>query len=648
MQFHLNGFRPGDPNSSEFLDSREGRRTRRPRATTEVDVLIVGSGPTGLTLAAQLSQFPEIRTRIVEQRAGPLRVGQADGIACRTMEMFEAFGFCERVLREAYWVNETCFWRPDDANAERIVRGRVIQDVEDGLSEFPHVILNQARVHDFYLELMRNAPASLEPEYSTRVTGLRIDTHLSGDSMAYPVTATLERTDGSQPGTVDLVRARYVVGCDGAHSAVRQFMGLSLKGDSASQGWGVMDVLAITDFPDVRRKAAIHSAEEGSMLIIPREGGYLVRLYIELDKLAAGQRVSSLNITSERLVAAARRILNPFTLEVKEIAWWSVYEIGQRLCERFDDLQDDSNEGGCPRVFVAGDACHTHSPKAGQGMNVSMQDAFNLGWKLASVIQGRAAARILSTYSMERHAIAKELIEFDRKFAGMFSARPKTAFDTDDAGIDPEEFQAYFIRAGRFTAGTATRYQPSWLTGGSAHQDRAQGFVIGMRFHSAPVTRLADAKPMNLGHTFQADGRWRLFAFADTHLPSDRSSPLWAFCEYVERSPESPIRRYTPPEDDVDSVIEVIAICQQAHRELSVDGMPAILLPRKGQFNLIDYEKIFCPDTKPENDIFDLRGIDRQRGALVVVRPDQHVGQVLPLEAHAELAAYFRSFMLEA
>jgi phenol 2-monooxygenase len=80
--------------------------------------------------------------------------------------------------------------------------------------------------------------------------------------------------------------------------------------------------------------------------------------------------VSSLNVTTDHLVAAARRILNPYTLEVKEIAWWSVYEIGQRLCDTFDDVPDEP-QGCFPRVFIAGDACHTHSPKAGQGMNVT-------------------------------------------------------------------------------------------------------------------------------------------------------------------------------------------------------------------------------------------------------------------------------------
>ena len=131
-----------------------------------------------------------------------------------------------------------------------------------------------------------------------------------------------------------------MVGCDGARSAVRQSLGRALHGDSANQAWGVMDVLAVSDFPDIRLKSAIQSANEGSVLIIPREGGYLVRIYVELDKLNANERVSNLNITADHLIAGARRILHPYTLEVKEIAWWSVYEIGQRICDKFDDVPD--------------------------------------------------------------------------------------------------------------------------------------------------------------------------------------------------------------------------------------------------------------------------------------------------------------------
>jgi len=298
-------------------------------------------------------------------------------------------------------------------------------------------------------------------------------------------------------------------------------------------------------------------------------------------------------------------------------------------------------------VFIAGDACHTHSAKAGQGMNVSMADTWNLGWKLAAVLRGTANPELLHTYSEERQAVAKELIDFDREFSRQFRSRPAGSDGADGAdGVDPEEFQRYFAAQGRFTAGVATRYVPSMITAEATARGLAEGFPVGMRFHSAPVIRLADAKPVHLGHVARADGAWRLYIFADGDDPTGENSRARRLCEFLA-SDASPLTRFTPAGADPDAVIDVRAVFQQGHRDLSVDEMPAVLLPRKGRFGLVDYEKIFCPDPAAD-DVFDLRGVNRDTGCMVVVRPDQYISHVLPLHEHEALARFFARILIDA
>ena len=301
MQFYLNGYRPGDP---DILPTPSDAPARTKTLPDTVDVLIVGSGPAGTLLAAQLSAFPGIRTRLVERRDGPLQLGQADGVACRTVEMFEAFGLGAKLMREAYWVNETAFWRPSPDDRSRIVRTGRVQDTEDGLSEMPHVIVNQARMQEYLLDYARKSPSRLEPDY-----GLAFDTLEVDAEGEHPVRVTLREEASGQTKTV---RAKYVVGCDGARSRVRQAIGAEPRGDFANHAWGVVDMLAVTDFPDIRLKAAIQSADEGNILLIPREGGYLVRLYVDLGVVDADKRGALREqYTADKIITVAQRVLRP-------------------------------------------------------------------------------------------------------------------------------------------------------------------------------------------------------------------------------------------------------------------------------------------------------------------------------------------------
>ena len=624
MQFHHHGYVSGDPR----LQAAAGVGIDRPADLPDtVDVLIVGTGPAGMITAAQLSQFPGITTRIIDRRAGRLEIGQADGIQARSVETFQAFGFADRIIAEAYRITEMAFWKPDPRDPSRIVRASRAIDDPTGVSEFPHLLVNQARVLDYFAEVMAFSPTRMTPDYGLEFRGLEIG---QGD---YPVAVTLAETTGERQGAERVVHAKYVVGADGARSRVRDAIGVTLDGDQAHHAWGVMDVLAVTDFPDIRLKCAIQSEGGGNILLIPREGGYLFRMYVDLGEVSARDKGAVRATSIDDIVVRANEILHPYTLDVKNVAWHSVYEVGHRLTERFDDVPGDEIGTRAPRVFIAGDACHTHSAKAGQGMNVSMQDGFNLGWKLGHVLEGRSPVSLLSTYSAERQVIAKNLIDFDKEWSTLMATRPE---DMED----PAELERFYVSTAEFPAGFMTQYPPSAIVGLPEHQGLATGFPLGKRFKSEIVRRVCDANDLHLGHLAAADGRWRIYVFADSPRAGEQSDTE-KFAEWISHAPESPLGLAAAPASadlDRDAWIDLKVIYQQGHTEVDITAVPEAFRPVKGPYGLADDNNVFAID--PGADIFDTRGIDRS-GAVVVVRPDQYVAAVLPLTATDDLAGFF-------
>ncbi|MGF3056936.1 FAD-dependent monooxygenase [Microbacterium sp. YY-01] len=616
MQFHHHGYVSQDPR----IAPAEGTGIDRPGdLPDEVDVLIVGSGPAGMLLAAQLAQYPSVTTRIIEQREGRLALGQADGIQPRSVETFQAFGFAERIIAEAYNIGWMNFWAPDPAAPDRIVRTSRTEDYGYKICEFPHLIVNQARVLDYFAEAAHHGPARITPDYGVEFVSLTVH-----DDGPYPVEVTVRYTAGDRAGLERSIRCAYVAGCDGARSRVREAIGRHHVGSFAQHAWGVMDVLVDTDFPDWRIKCAIN-AEAGNILHIPREGGYLSRMYIDLGEVAADDAHRVRQTPLEEIIRRANDIMHPYTLSVRHVAWHSVYEVGHRVTDQFDDSDGDTRE---PRVFLAGDACHTHSAKAGQGMNVSMQDAFNLGWKLGAVITGQSPAELLRTYSSERQPVAQQLIDFDREWSSLMARKPEEI-------TDPQELATYYLATAEFPSGFATQYEPSLITDTAEYQQYATGFPVGKRFHSSPVTRVCDGNVVQLGHHARADGRWRIYVFGDRSGAVLQQTGEWL------SSPESPIARFTPRGESIDAVFDVKAIHQQSFSEIDQLASPPVFLPRSGPFALVDWEKVFaapvtvgCP-----SDIFDERGISRD-GAIVVVRPDQYVAAVLPLQATAQLDTF--------
>ncbi len=378
-------------------------------------------------------------------------------------------------------------------------------------------------------------------------------------------------------------------------------------------------------------------------MLVPREGGYLVRMYVELDLLNKGQRASKLNLGVKDIIAKAQLIMNPYQLDVKEVAWWSIYEVGQRVAKRFDDRPTEQAEQLIPRAFVAGDACHTHSPKGGWGLNTSLPDTFNLGWKLASVLQGKCHPKLLQTYANERRKVAQMLIEADKKMSTLVATKPTANSATAQGKTGTNDIKNFIARQNGFIAGTSIQYDSSYICTGFEHQELASGFKIGQRFHSAQVIRIADGRRLHLGHLNKADGRWRIFIFGDQEKPTNPSSNVRQLVQFLAHAPSSPVKQYTPTQSDIDSVIDVYAVFQQ--QDLAIEELPDYLCPNKGKYDLRDYEKVFHTDI--DQDIYEQRNIDRSRGCMVVVRPDQHIATVLPLQAHQELSEFFTHFMLK-
>ncbi|EKG15728.1 Monooxygenase FAD-binding protein [Macrophomina phaseolina MS6] len=542
--------------------------------------------------------------------------------------------------------------------------------------------------------------SSIEVERGVLPESLEIDEKVVDDDSAYPITIKLRHlsdqeatpaqsgsniSDGlfrsnlspddtddlikkssGRENSSELVRAKYMVGCDGAHSWTRRQLGFELEGEATDYIWGVLDVVPITDFPDIRNRCVIHSADEGSLMVIPRERG-LVRLYIQLKEVVpdASGRADRSKITPELIIKAAQRIISPYKLTYDYCEWWTGYQIGQRVGKNFDLQQ---------RVFLAGDAVHTHSPKAGQGMNVSMADAYNLGWKIASVVKGRSPRSILKTYQSERRRIAQDLIDFDHKFSRLFSGRPaKDILDTE--GISMDEFKQTFRKAHMFTSGLSVHYGASMLVAkagssteqgdgtdvsaatnaGSAKQvvgkqHLATNVPLGKRFPSFKVLNQTDARPWHLAERLPSDGRWRIVLFAGNVLAPAQQERIQKFCAALD-APGSWLHRVTPADGKIDSVVEILTVHSAPRWDVELlRDFPTLLHPfdeKRGW----DYMKVYVDDEsyhEGHSHAYENYGVNAEKGCVVALRPDQYVGWIGELEDIDDLAAYFGGFLLDA
>lgn len=347
---------------------------------TPLPVLIIGAGPTGLVLALWLAKLG-VRVRIVDKVAEPGTTSRAVGVQARTLELYRQIGLAQPLLDAGVVVSALRLW-VRGRSAARVPFGRI----GEGMSPFPFMLIYPQDEHE---RLLIGHLALLGVQVERPVELLHFE---QGDA---DVLATLRHADGRE----ETCRAHYLAGCDGAHSAVRETIGVGFPGGTYAQLFYVADVTAAGQAVNDEINVDLDVSE--LLAVFPLKGPGRARFIgtIREDAVAQG--------TERTFADVSDRAMRQLSLTVTNVKWFSTYRVHHRVADRFQ----------AGRAFLLGDAAHIHSPAGGQGMNTGIGDAVNLAWKLAAVLRGTADPRLLATYESERIGFARTLVATtDRAF----------------------------------------------------------------------------------------------------------------------------------------------------------------------------------------------------------------------------------------
>lgn len=352
----------------------------------DIDVLIIGAGPTGLMLANQLARRG-VSVMIVDKHSGPAQQTRAMAVHARTLEIYSKLGIAEQALTLGRRGNGANMWTAGKRMA-RIPLG----DIGKTINPFPYVLMLGQDDNERILGTHLNRQG-VSIRWNTELIAL--------SQMTDGVYATLKLPDGSHTK----IHAAYAAGCDGGHSAVREFCDIQFSGAPYEHVFFVADTEAVGNMvPD---ELNVYLWRDGFHLFFPMAGkdrwrviGILPERLRDDDDVA----FSALSPSIQQEVGG--------NLEFQTCSWFSTYRIAHRAAEKFRDK----------RCFLLGDAAHIHSPMGGQGMNTGLQDAYNLAWKLALVVEGKASEKLLDTYEAERMPVAQRLLRTtDRAFTMLVS-----------------------------------------------------------------------------------------------------------------------------------------------------------------------------------------------------------------------------------
>ncbi|KAF2462426.1 3-propionate hydroxylase [Lineolata rhizophorae] len=587
-------------------------------APPQVSVLIVGGGPVGLITAYQLAHTlpPHHTIRIVEKHAKTAQdaYGRAITLFPRSAEMLDQLGLADELAQR-------CFACRSTASYDRFghaVKGRGWEWMErmgDTRWDFA-LVLRQKYQEEIFRARLAEKGVLLESQ--VELVQLAVDEARPVGS--YRVTAVLEKR-GSSPPEREVVKCKYVVGADGGRSFVRRALNIPFDGSSTEDKWVRIDGVVETDMPSPRCYAAIESPTHGNVLWAALDHG---ATRIGFAFTAERQRAYA-NFDEAAAVREAVESVKPFQLRFKQVDWYTVYVVGQRIARRF-------SAADC--VFLAGDACHTHSSGAAQGMNTGLHDAVNLGWKLSLVLRGEAAPELLRTYEAERRPNVEKLIKYDKDISRLMTMQLPEGW-TGDLNADPNEVLGRVMaEAATFSSGLGIFYEPDRMLNVRGTFDEPVSDVAAERSPLQPGQRGPDVelkKPGTFDKTSlhkETPNRARFHAIVFAGDPSVTASELHRFSSALRSS-----------------------------RYFSADSVPLswlVIAATKPQPSMFEALGSTSPIGKafydPEKTAHKRYGVVVDKGAVFVLRPDGWIGTAAKLnpESVSELEKYFRNFIISS
>ncbi|KAK4494479.1 hypothetical protein PRZ48_014777 [Zasmidium cellare] len=618
------------------------------------DIVIIGAGPVGLLLSTCLARWG-YKIKHIDMRPEPTLTGRADGIQPRSLDLLRNMDLKRPIMaNEPAKVYEVAFWDPSEKGIQRTGTWASCPKFIDARYPFT-TLLHQGLIERVFINDLEKHNTRIQRPW--RITGFQND----GKDEEYPVEVSIAHVDGEDKGQ-ETVRAKYLFSGEGARSFVREQLGVKITHkDPIAYVWGVMDGVVRTDFPDIKMKCTIHS-DAGSIMVIPRENN-MVRLYIQIASSTDADWNPRKSATTEEVQATAKRIMKPYYVEWDRVEWYSVYPIGQGIADKY--TLDE-------RVFMGGDCCHTHSPKAGQGMNTAFLDAQNLAWKIHHVESGFADRSILKSYESERKYVAENLLNFDAEYAKLFSQKQPSADDiktaskqsSGDSHGEENPFIKKFKESCEFTSGYGVAYLENVFNWSENHPAKHPLFLSaekgttalrsGRILKPATVTRVADANVVHLEQEIPLNGSYRIFLFGGK--PSKTKKAIADFAKNLQKK-SSFYSVYA--REDIDSVnyherhnphshFFTINTIFNAHRpEIEIrELLPALLSRYHDHVYADDVWDQRVPDA--EAAAHAKMGLSQEEGGVVVVRPDGYVGCVVKLEQGSgtvdALNEYFGSF----